>query len=1151
VPATDARGFAHVDDPNVANHGSDIADLGAFEDVHAIEVTTLSDTVDPNDGVTSLREALAIANADTGHADTITFDPGLAGGTLHLASTLDVTNAVTIDGDTNGDGKADITITGDTLGNDVATNGITDIAASQAKAVGLGTALTDNVQIFHATGDLTLNSLVLTGGSSSGLGGAIYAATGTTLTVTDSMVSGNYAGLDAGGLFAQSNASLTNTTVSGNVSAGYSGGLGGGVVTLINSTISGNTANRGGGGLSINSGTLINSTVSGNDGGGLLVSDAVTVTNSILLGNSSASGSDVTFFVILPGPGTLTFTGNNILGSAPTNFTNVTGTYSLLDSTSATDLGSVFASVGNDPSTGILSGQLADNGGPVETIALAATATNPALDAGDDALAPSTDARGDARVDIPNAGDDGTNFSDLGAFEVQSIPDRAPSGIDGTVTTLEDTPHVLAASDFAFNDLDNNALKAVEVTTLPTAGTLTDNGHAVHSGDFVSAADIAAGELVFTPTANANGIDAASFTFQVQDSGGTAGGVDLDPTPNTLTIDVTPVNDAPSGSDGVVVTAEDSAHTFAAADFSFSDIDGNALKAVEITTLPAAGTLTDNGAAVAAGQFVSAADIAGGKLVFTPTANGNGTDYTHFTFQVQDDGGLANGGVDTDPTPRTLTIDVNPVNDAPVATVPGTAYHATAKVALPLAGTGLAVSDVDGGIAVETVKLAVGVGTIEATAGNSGVAMVGDGTAALTLFGTIAELDALLDGSSTGTLSYLDPTDTPVAATTLTLAVDDNGATGSGGALSDSQSVMIDIAPAPETAPVVADDAAAVSEFATVAGDVITGSAGGAGADHDADGDPLTVTAVAGAEGAGTVGHALLGAYGTLTLDADGSFSYRADHASPLPAGASETDSFTYTVSDGRGGTGTATLAVTITGTATGDDAANHLVGGAGNDTLDGNGGDDFISGGGGGDVINGGDGSDVLRGNLGGDILLGRNGDDHLAGGAGNDTLVGGRGDDILVGGMGNDSLAGNAGNDLLNGRAGDDTLVGGVGRDVLDGEGGADLLTGGAGRDTFLFDTRPIRGNVDTVTDFTPGFDHIALSRAVFAALGPAHHLAAAAFSDDGTAHTRAEHVIYNPTTGDLSYDANGSMAGGMHHFATLEAHLHVTSADFLVVA
>ena len=72
--------------------------------------------------------------------------------------------------------------------------------------------------------------------------------------------------------------------------------------------------------------------------------------------------------------------------------------------------------------------------------------------------------------------------------------------------------------------------------------------------------------------ANANGAGYASFTFQVQDDGGTAnGGVDLDQSANTMTIDVTAVNDAPAGTNNTVTTLEDTAYTFAAADFGFSD----------------------------------------------------------------------------------------------------------------------------------------------------------------------------------------------------------------------------------------------------------------------------------------------------------------------------------------------------------------------------------------------------------------------------------------------------------------------------------------------------------------------------------------------------------------------------------------------------
>src|SRR6185295_6068991 len=104
------------------------------------------------------------------------------------------------------------------------------------------------------------------------------------------------------------------------------------------------------------------------------------------------------------------------------------------------------------------------------------------------------------------------------------------------------------------------------------------------------------------PAANANGTSYASFTFQVQDNGGTAnGGVDLDQSPNTMTLNVTSVNDAPSGTSKTLTTLEDTVYTFVAGDFGFSDINdspANTLLAVKITSLPLAGTLTDNGAAV-------------------------------------------------------------------------------------------------------------------------------------------------------------------------------------------------------------------------------------------------------------------------------------------------------------------------------------------------------------------------------------------------------------------------------------------------------------------------------------------------------------------------------------------------------------------------
>src|SRR4051794_27521155 len=111
--------------------------------------------------------------------------------------------------------------------------------------------------------------------------------------------------------------------------------------------------------------------------------------------------------------------------------------------------------------------------------------------------------------------------------------------------------------------------------------------------------------------------------------------------PNTMTVDVTSVNDAPAGTNNTVSTNEDTQYTFGAADFGFTDPNdspANALTAVKVTTIPGAGSLTLSGVAVTAGQTVSVANMNSGNLKFAPAANASGTGYTSFTFQVQDDG---------------------------------------------------------------------------------------------------------------------------------------------------------------------------------------------------------------------------------------------------------------------------------------------------------------------------------------------------------------------------------------------------------------------------------------------------------------------------------------------------------------------------------
>lgn len=122
-----------------------------------------------------------------------------------------------------------------------------------------------------------------------------------------------------------------------------------------------------------------------------------------------------------------------------------------------------------------------------------------------------------------------------------------------------------------------------------------------------------AGNLQFTPAADST--TAVTIGFQVQDNGGTSGGgIDLDPTANTLTITLAAVNDAPSGISATVNGFEDQPLVFNTTNFQFTDTENNSLAAVKIASLPATGLLTLNNVAVQAGQSVALADIQSGNL---------------------------------------------------------------------------------------------------------------------------------------------------------------------------------------------------------------------------------------------------------------------------------------------------------------------------------------------------------------------------------------------------------------------------------------------------------------------------------------------------------------------------------------------------------
>jgi serralysin len=200
-------------------------------------------------------------------------------------------------------------------------------------------------------------------------------------------------------------------------------------------------------------------------------------------------------------------------------------------------------------------------------------------------------------------------------------------------------------------------------------------------------------------------------------------------------------------------------------------------------------------------------------------------------------------------------------------------------------------------------------------------------------------------------------------------------------------------------------------------------------------------------------------------------------------------------IENARGGSGHDTI--------TGNNAANVLEGGLGDDQLLGDEGDDALHGDEGKDALHGDAGNDTLIGGAGADTLRGGLGADSLVGGADNDTYyvdgldtvqeaVGGGKDVIhasasftLTAGLeieefrglgGGLQLVGNERGNEIYGGSGNDTLIGAAGGDALVGNGGADLLIGGADNDTYYVD------GLDTVQEAVGGGRDVVFASANF---------------------------------------------------------------------
>ncbi len=136
-----------------------------------------------------------------------------------------------------------------------------------------------------------------------------------------------------------------------------------------------------------------------------------------------------------------------------------------------------------------------------------------------------------------------------------------------------------------------------------------------------------------------------------------------------MTINVTPVNDAPVAVDDTFSTGEDTAVTITSAGLfgadgtgpsNDSDADSASFSSITVTALATDGVLKLDGVAVTLNQVITVADIAAGKLTFVPDGDENGSPYATFKYTVSD-GALSSNEA-------TVTINVTPVNDAPTVT---------------------------------------------------------------------------------------------------------------------------------------------------------------------------------------------------------------------------------------------------------------------------------------------------------------------------------------------------------------------------------------------------------------------------------------------------------------------------------------------------
>ncbi|HEX8120637.1 MAG TPA: tandem-95 repeat protein, partial [Solirubrobacteraceae bacterium] len=373
------------------------------------------------------------------------------------------------------------------------------------------------------------------------------------------------------------------------------------------------------------------------------------------------------------------------------------------------------------------------------------------------------------------------------ALNVEAVNDEPTLSLGGA-TTSEDTSTALSPSvgdiDAAGDDVKLDLSVAHGTLTLSTVSGLTstsgDGTGALSLTGSVSEVNAAVSGLNYTPAADFNGDDTLSGAVNDLGHNG-SGGALADGDSATLTISA--VNDAPVNTvPGVQSATEDTTKTLSGSSApSVADVDAGG-DDVKVTLSADHGDITLNGTTASSVEFTGSVADVNTKLdgvQYTPDANYSGSDT--ITMVTDDLGHNGSGGAKS--ATDTIALTVTGDNDAPVLTVPGgqTTDEDTGKTMSP------SVDDPDAGGDDVKVDLSAAQGTLTLATQSGLTAVSGDGTGAVSLTGSLSEVNAALTN-----LLYM-PASNYHGSDSIGVTLSDLGHNGAGGTQTDSDAIGITV----------------------------------------------------------------------------------------------------------------------------------------------------------------------------------------------------------------------------------------------------------------------------------------------------------------------------------------------------------------------